>query len=111
MRWRFITPVSIVLGVLPAAAWAQGRGEYWGWRMYPMGWMWGAWGIGMGLMMLLFWGAVIVAIVVGVRWVTGQGRPGPARPVDTALQILRERYARGEISREEFEQRKRDLAA
>ena len=73
-----------------------------------MGWAWGAWGIGMSLMMLLFWGVVIAAIVVGIRWLLGQTRPAPPRP-DTALDILRERYARGEISREEFEQRKRDL--
>ncbi len=104
--------VSVVLGVLPTAALAQGRGEYWGWGMHPMGWMWGAWGIGMGLMMLVFWILVIVAIIAGVRWMTGQGRPGPGPAHrDTALDILRERYARGEISREEFEQRKKDLAA
>jgi putative membrane protein len=110
MRWWFVTPVLVVMGILPAVAWAQGGGDYWGWGGHPMGWMWGAWGIGMGLMMLLFWGAVIVAIVVGVRWAFGQGRPGSTRS-DTALDILRERYARGEINREEFEQRKRDLTA
>jgi putative membrane protein len=73
-----------------------------------MGMMWGAWGIGIMLMMLLFWAAVITAIVLGIRWLLRQG--GHSRS-DGAIQILRERYARGEINREEFEQRKRDLSA
>jgi len=72
-----------------------------------MGWMWGAWGIGMGLLMLLFWGAVIVGIVLVIRWLISQGK---ASPSDTALQILRQRYARGEINKEEFEAKKRDLS-
>ncbi len=108
MQMRFMAPIAVVLGVPPTAAWAQGPGDYWGWG-HPMGWMWGAWGIGMGLMMLVFWALVIIAIVVAVRWIAGQSRPAPPHR-DTALDILRERYARGEISREEFEQRKRDLA-
>jgi putative membrane protein len=68
--------------------------------------MWGAWGIGMGLLMLLFWGAVIVGIVVGIRWLVSQGKVSQS---DTALDILRQRYARGEINKEEFEAKKRDL--
>ena len=74
--------------------------------MHPMGWMWGAWGIGMMLMMLVFWGFLIAGIVVGIRWLARQDRG--ARP-DAALEILRERYARGEITKEEFDARKRDL--
>ncbi|MBI2358907.1 MAG: SHOCT domain-containing protein [Deltaproteobacteria bacterium] len=69
--------------------------------------MWGAWGIGMGLLMLLFWGAVIVGIVVGIRWLVSQGKVSQS---DTALDILRQRYARGEINKDEFEAKKRDLS-
>ncbi|MBI4246096.1 MAG: SHOCT domain-containing protein [Candidatus Rokubacteria bacterium] len=68
--------------------------------------MWGAGGLVMMLMMLLFWGAVIAAVIVGIRWLVRQG--SSARP-DTAIDILRERYARGEINREEFEALRRDL--
>ncbi|MBI2987299.1 MAG: SHOCT domain-containing protein [Deltaproteobacteria bacterium] len=68
--------------------------------------MWGAWGIGMGLLMLLFWGAVIIGIVVGIRWLVGQAKV--SRP-DAAIDILRQRYARGEINKDEFEAKKRDL--
>jgi putative membrane protein len=58
-------------------------------------------------MMLVFWGVVIVGIVVAIRWFVGQRNPPP--PVDAALDILRQRYARGDISKEEFEAKKRDL--
>jgi len=70
--------------------------------------MWGVWGIGMMLMMLVFWGMVIVGIVLGIRWLVTQGRG--SRPTDPALDILRQRYARGDISKEEFEAKKKDLA-
>jgi putative membrane protein len=74
--------------------------------MHPMWGFWGIWGIGMMVMMLLFWGAVLLGLALGIRWLLGQTR----RPRhDAALEILRERYARGEINKEEFESRKRDL--
>jgi putative membrane protein len=85
----------------------QERAWEWSWHMHPMGWMWGAGGLVMMVMMLVFWAVVIVAVVVAMRWLWHQG---PAGGGDGAIQILRERYARGEISREEFESRKRDLA-
>ena len=74
------------------------------------GW-WMLWG---GLMMLLFWGGIIALIVWGIQSMTrreaGQTQPprtgpSPRRP----LEIAQERYARGDISREEFAQIKRDL--
>jgi putative membrane protein len=63
------------------------------------------WG-SMGLGMLLFWGLLIAAIaVLADSWLSSRKR-GTSR---SALDILKERYARGEIGREEFEQKKRDL--
>lgn len=98
--------VSVAASFLAAAAaWAQPPSE-WSWGMHPVAWMWGAWGIGMMLMMLLLWGLVITGIVLAIRWLVQQG--GEPRS-DAALEILRQRYARGEINREEFEARKRDL--
>ena len=49
---------------------------------------------------------IIAELVIGLRWLLGQGRPG-AR--DEALEILRQRYARGEIDKQEFDARRRDL--
>lgn len=60
----------------------------------------------MMLMMLVFWALVIAGLVLGIRWLARQGQH--ERP-DRALDILRERYARGEINKEEFEARRRDL--
>src|SRR3989442_9800107 len=74
--------------------------------MHPMWWVWGGGGIVMMLFILLFWGMVIAGLVVGIRWLVTQGR---ASGTDSAMQILRERYARGDISREEFEAKRRDL--
>ena len=95
----------VFAGLPPGAAWAQERP--WEWGMHPMSWMWGAWGIGMLLLMFVFWGLVVVGIVLAVRWIAGQG--GRLQS-DRALEILRERYARGEIDKNEFEARRRDLS-
>ena len=89
-----------------AIPWAQPGSYDWGWGGHPM--MWGAWGFGMMIMMILFWALIIVAAVVGIRWLMGQGKD--PRP-DSALEILRQRYARGEINKEEFEARRKDLTS
>ena len=44
----------VAVASAPRSAWAQERGADWGWGMHPMSWMWGAWGLGMMLMMLVF---------------------------------------------------------
>lgn len=63
-----------------------------------LGWI-GGW-----LMMLLFWGAIIWLIVWAVRNVAGG-----AKRDNSALDILKERYARGEITKHEFEEKKKDI--
>ena len=90
----------------PSTAWAQDRP--WGW--HPM-WghpMWGVWGFGMGLTMLAFWVLVIVGLVALTRRLTARG--WCESRTDAALDILRQRYARGEINRDEFDAKRRDLA-
>jgi len=75
----------------------------------------GALGMGIGwLFSLLFWGLLFVAAVAVVRWLWAHGReqgrlPSSTDTGDSALEILRRRYARGEIDRDEFEAKKRDL--
>lgn len=84
---------------------AQGGPYDWGWGTHPM--MWGAWGFGMMIMMFLFWVLIIVAVVVGIRWLLSQGKGSRS---DSALEILRQRYARGEINKEEFDSKRKDLS-
>jgi putative membrane protein len=87
---------------------AQERTGEWQWSTHPMMFMWGAGGAFMMLMMLMFWALIIAGLVVGLRWLI---RLGSHSARDEALEILRQRYARGEIDKQEFETRKRDLAA
>ncbi len=63
--------------------------------------------------MMVLW-LVVLAGLVWLAWrVWGQGRspglPGPWTREDDAVEILKRRYARGEISKEEYEERRRDL--
>jgi putative membrane protein len=93
------------IAALPIRAWAQERPWEWGW--HPMWGMWGAVGVGMMLFMLVFWVLVIVGLVLGIRWLATPRRESRG---DAALEILRQRYARGEINKEEFDAKKRDLS-
>ena len=86
----------------------QERAYDWGWGMHPMGWMGGMCGIGMMFMMLFFWFLVIAALILAVRWFLNDQKE--RRGNNSALEILRQRYARGEINKEEFETKKRDLS-
>lgn len=79
----------------------MGQQYYWhDWHMY------GPWGWGMMFFMVIFWVLVIAGAIYLFRRL-------PFRPMekqeDSALEILKKRYARGEISKEEFEEKKRDL--
>ena len=72
-----------------------------GWMSMPM------MGLGM-LFMVLFWGLVIAGVVYLMRWQMSRGLT--SRP-ESSLDILKKRYARGEISKQEFEEMRRDLQA
>jgi putative membrane protein len=76
----------------------------------------GWWGMGFGvLFMILFWVLIVLGILALIRWQiresqASRDRNGQALPRDrTPLDIVQERYARGEIDRDEYEQKKRDL--
>jgi putative membrane protein len=65
-------------------------------------------GMGLGI---IFWFLILALIVAGVLWFVRsmpQGRGGGRSP---GLDALEERYAKGEISREEYLQKKRDLTS
>lgn len=104
---------SIVVGVIIILSIIAGLVSDWdyygGWGMMGPGMM-GAYGF--MWLMPIFWivilGLIIWAIVAVVGRSgesRGQGTPG----TDSALEILKQRYARGEISKEEYEQKRKDL--
>ncbi len=68
---------------------------------YGMGY--GIWGI-LGLIFLIL---VIIGLVLLIRYLWESG--GAKREQESAFEILKKRYARGEISKEEFEEKKKDL--
>jgi putative membrane protein len=72
--------------------------------------MMGDWGMGFGL---ILWLVILALMVAGVVWfLRSQPLAGPSSlGRSRALEALEERYARGEINREEYLQKKRDLTA
>ena len=74
------------------------------WYMHEgMGW----WMVFGGVWMIIFWGGLIALIIWGITRLSGRGDSTLKRD---SLDIAKERYAKGEISREEFEQLKKDLS-
>lgn len=81
-------------------------GGPWGYGM--MG-SYGGWGMGIGwLLMIIVWIAIVVFLFILVRHLVG-GHHGDFRPGRRALDILDERYARGEIDQDEYKRRRADL--
>lgn len=106
MKWILMISITIPASTVTHSYAQMGPGYMgpgmmnWG---YGMGWGW-------SLIMIAFWIAVIIGIIFLIRWIvvsTDKGRQ--SRQEDSALEILKRRYARGEINKEEFENKKKDL--
>ena len=69
----------------------------------------GGWMVFGGLTMILFWVILILAIAALWKYVARSQIPPANRPEKSAVQMLEERYARGEINKEEFLEKKKDL--
>jgi putative membrane protein len=94
--------VPLVFGLI--SGWQDG-----GWGMMGSGMMGGfSWWWFMPIFFILFWGLVIWGIVALVRGLSGS-RGSDSPTADSALEVLKRRYARGDISKEEYEEKKHDL--
>ena len=114
VRIPLAVTANAALILVPGAAWAQNP-SYPGRYFHGPGMMgWGGDGSGMifgPLIMILVLAAVIAVTVLLVRWIGGPWPGGSSHqaPTSTPLDILKERYARGEIDKEEYEERRRVL--
>lgn len=100
----------------PHALWAQQEPPpaRYSWGQDMMGWGGGWFAMILGpLFMVITLAALIAVAILLARWLTGPahsaGPSPPTPPARTPLDILKERYARGEIDKEEFQERRRVL--
>jgi putative membrane protein len=108
---------GIVLAVLIVLPLALGGFSGWrgGWGMMGPGWgitgpgMMGGFGWGwLPLVVIVFWGLVIWGIVAAVRS-TRSRNCCDTSTTESALEVLKRRYAQGEIKKREYEEKRRDL--
>lgn len=71
------------------------------------------WGLVAGILMLVFmitfWVLIIWGLIVLIRWVSELTKRGGRRDGESSLEVLKKRYARGEIDKREFEEIKKDI--
>jgi len=78
--------------------WPYGYGAGWGWMM-------GGW-----ITMVVFWGLGIVGIVALVRVLSDRAAAAQPKHPEAPTEVLRRRYAAGELTKEQFEEMKRNVA-
>ncbi len=103
--------ILAVIIILPSIIGTVLGVQHGNWGMMGPGMM-GGFGGGwfMPIFFIIFWGLVIWGIVALVRGLSGSrdSYSGSSRP-DSALEVLKKRYARGEIDKKEYEEKKKDL--
>ena len=107
-----ITTTAMMMVIFYSTQALAGWGDNQGWHMGPG--MMGGWGMGWfgGIFMMIFWVLILVGLIFLIKWLiqtTGRVKPDPGNG-NSALEILKERYARGEIDATEFEKMKKVIA-
>lgn len=115
MQKLSIAFTSLAAALMAGAAWAQPAEGGYRYGYHPMwgdGWGWGG-GMFMGPVMLILTLGIIALIAWAVMRALGcgHGRCGRHRYGSDALSILEERFAKGEIDKAEFEERKKALTS
>jgi putative membrane protein len=109
LRCAFLV-CSLILTVTQEA-FCQWRGYEWGpgpGRMgggYGMSWFW-------GILWFALWFAVMVLLFLLIRYLAAliKAKQDTGKSYESALDILKKRYAKGELNKEEYEQKKKDLS-
>lgn len=114
--FRTAFTMALLFVITGGQALAQRGGGYGDWHMGPG--MMGGWGVAGwfgGIFMLVVWVLVIVGLIYLIKWLvqSTKAEPGKSGTADStrSLEILKERYARGEIEKTEFEEKKKDLVS
>jgi putative membrane protein len=114
MKISFATLFVTALLTLPRAVHADFGGDFSGHMHHTitrlnentMLDLYGFHGLTGGLMMLFFWALIIIGIISAMRFFVSQSHNSSD---SNALDILKERYAKGEIDKDEFESKKKDI--
>jgi putative membrane protein len=110
-KYAVVSAASVAAYGYSSLIWAQQADPYYG-RHMMWGNGWHGWFFG-PLMMLFFLALAVAVVVLIVRWLGGTaqgGSPTPSAPArKDAIDILKDRFARGEIEKEEFEEKRRIL--
>ena len=106
MTFAVLGTIAMVFKENPALAY-RGDSCWWGFGSGSMG----GWGMGGPLFMILFWGLLITGVNFLVRWAAQAFRRQSAHSHETSgpLDIIRKRYASGEIDQEEFKRMQQAL--
>jgi putative membrane protein len=93
-----------MIGKPTAAGQKNMMGGYGGWPMMA------GWGMGWGIIGIIFWVLVVIVIIALFRTLCRGGRCHGWEDKNSAVKILKERYAKGEIDKKEYEEKMKDLS-
>lgn len=107
--WRAVAIAAVAVLVIGASLFVGTTNWGWGQTREDMMWNFGAFGWPMMIFMMLIPFGLVVLGVFALVWLMQNREPRVSPGAETALEILKKRYARGEIAKEEFDQTKNDI--